>query len=306
MKDNIYVHNCPYVEQVAKETIWDFSTWEILRASHFAMGVGSESTRHRLKGTYRVITPDGTAVSIELREDKTLVVHADKTAYKGTWSIGLGSSRRYYTYTKDNIVCSINFNCQFMQQRYRCVFERDGVIILIPMKDIKMIKKILDSWPRYDKSNYDYRRCLFLVREQDGENRPQTIEEFTSYVKDVYLNEVLDKKIASTMKENFERRNLIILLYILLVVLWPLLCVGSLLLILPILNSLLPGILFIILWIAILLLALYWLVRLEAQFKDRQISEEKSYAKRFRETREAYEIPNVSHHQWAFEEKWRG
>ena len=193
-----------------------------------------------------------------------------------------------------------------MQQRYRCVFERDGVIILIPMKDIKMIKKILDSWPRYDKSNYDYRRCLFLVREQDGEKRPQTIEEFTSYVKDVYLNEVLDKKIASTMKENFERRNLIILLYILLVVLWPLLCVGSLLLILPILNSLLPGILFIILWIAILLLALYWLIRLEAQFKDRQISEEKSYVKRFRERREAYEIPNVSHHQWTFDEDWRG
>ena len=132
------------------------------------------------------------------------------------------------------------------------------------------------------------------------------IEEFTSYVKDVYLNEVLDKKIASSMKENFERRNLIILLYILLVVLWPLLCVGSLLLILPILNSLLPGILFIILWIAILLLALFWLIRFEAQFKDRQISEEKLYAKRFRETREAYEIPNVSHHQSAFDGKWRG
>ena len=306
MKDTMYVRNCPYVEQVAKETIWDFTTEEILCTSHFRMGVGSKSTRHRLAGTYKVITPDSPPISIELREDKTLVVHTDKDTCEGTWSMGLGSARRYFEYTKDIFTCSINFDCQLIKRRYRCVFERDGVIILIPMKDIKMIKKILDSWPRYDKSNYGYRRCLFLVREQDGEKRPQTIEEFTSYVKDVYLNEVLDKKISSTMKENFERRDFIILLYILLVVLWPLLCVGSLLLILPILNSLLPGILFIILWIAILLLALYWLVRLEAQFKDRQISEEKSYAKRFRETREAYEIPNVSHHQWAFEEKWRG
>ncbi len=131
----IYVYNCPYVKQVAEETIWDFSTSEIYR---FSMGgMASKSTRQRLAGTYRVITADNTAMSIELREDKALVVHTDKGPCEGTWSIGLGASKRYLTYTKDIIVCSININCQLIRQRYRCVFERDGVMILIPMKNIK-------------------------------------------------------------------------------------------------------------------------------------------------------------------------
>ena len=305
MKDEIYVYNCPYVKQVAKETIWDFSTSEIYPSSSFRMGIASKSTRHRLAGTYRVITADNTAMSIELREDKALVVHTDKGPCEGTWSIGLGASERYLTYTKDVIVCSININCQLIRQRYRCVFERDGVMILIPMKNITTMKKILDSWPHYDKRNYDYSSCLFLVREQEGENRPQTVEQFTSYVKDVYLGEVLDRKIAGTMKENFERRGLVVLLYILLVVLYPVLCIGSILLLLPVLNSLISGTLFIASLTAILIWSLYRIIGLEAQFKDRQISEEKSYAKRFKETHEAYEIPNVSY-QWTFNNDWKG
>ena len=77
----IYVYNCPYVKQVAEETIWDFSTSEIYR---FNMGgMASKSTRQRLAGTYRVITADNTAMSIELREDKALVVHTDKGPCEG-------------------------------------------------------------------------------------------------------------------------------------------------------------------------------------------------------------------------------
>jgi hypothetical protein len=305
MKDTMYVRNCPYVEQIAKETIWDFTTEEILCTSHFWMGVGSKSTRHRLAGTYKVITPDSTPISIEFREDKTLVVHTDKDTCEGTWSMGLGSARRYFEYTKDTFTCSINFDCQLIKRRYRCVFERDGVMILIPMKELKLMQK-LDSWPRYNKDNYDYRRCLFLVREQEGKNRPQTVKQFTSYVKEVYGNEVMDKNIASTMKENFERRGFIILLYILLIVLYPLLLVGSLLLLVPtIINSLFSGIFFVVIWITILIWCLSWIIRLEGKFKDRQISEEKSYAKRIREVHGTSDFPDTSN-KWTFKESWQG
>lgn len=156
----IYVHNCPYSELVGDACIWDFTTMDIYQSALF---LGSRPTRKRLAGIYRVITAStDTMTTIELLEDKQVIIRSDKGKSRGTWGIRMEWTGKGYA--REEVVCSIWIESDFIKKKYMCIFERDGVMILVPLKK-GLLRKVFVSL----KGNFDYTCCLFLVREQKSE-----------------------------------------------------------------------------------------------------------------------------------------
>ena len=291
MENKMYVHNCPYSELVDKETIWDFSTMDIHRSAFF---MGSKPTRTRLAGIYKVITADNTAISIELREDKRLTIRTDKGVYEGNWKIRMEWAGKGYA--RENVICAIKLDCEFVKQKFMCIFEQNGVMMLIPLKN-GILRKVFALL----KYNFDYKRCLFLVREQEGEDRPQTVEQFTSYVKKVYFRDGEDKKIAGTANLG-PKKGLVYLFAILGAVLFS---QGFIML-----NDM--GLItsenfniVVTLWMLPLLFLIFFIIWINAKFEDIRISKRKSYAKHFRETHAEHEIPGMTY-KWTVNEEWNG
>ncbi len=292
--ENMYVHNCPYSKLVGDACIWDFTTMDIFQSQFF---LGSKSTRKRLAGVYRVITPSSDAMTIELQDDKQVSIRTNEGTSRGTWNIRM--AWRGKAYARENVVCGIRIETDLIKEKYNCIFERNGVMILVPIKPNKKAFTNL-------KDNYDYSRCLFLVKEQAGEKRPQNVEMFTSFVKETYLSDATDKEISSAIKPGLIRW----LCFFPCAMVLMLLFVKGFVYVndeIDALNSLYaqnPNIVMGIIMIPALFMTfvVYWL---NAKFEDMRIGIIKSYAKNFRETHERCKIPDLSY-KWPFDEEWSG
>lgn len=292
--EDLYVHDCPYSKLVGDACIWDFTTMAIHRSAFF---LGSKPTRKRLEGVYRVITADNTMMTIELREDKLVSIRTNEGTCRGTWGIRMAWNGK--AYARENVVCGIRIESDLIKGKYNCIFERDGVMILVPIKADKT------AFARR-KDSYDYSKCLFLVKEQRGEKRPQSIEMFTAFVKETYLSDATDKEISSAIKPGLIRW----LCFLPCAVVFMLLFVKGLSYAIEgtTLNSLYsqnPNIAMGIIIVPALFLTFitHWL---NAKFEDMRISITKSYAKNFRTTHSEYEIPDMSHKWSAIYNTWSG
>ena len=282
--ENIYVHNCPYSELVGDACIWDFTTMDIHQSAYF---LGSKPTRKRLAGVYRVITASTDAMTtIELLEDKQVIIRSDRGISRGTWGIRMESAGKGYA--RENVVCSIWIKSDLMKQKYMCIFERDGVMILVPLKK-GLLRKVFALL----KENFDYTCCLFLVREQKSE--VQTVKQFTSYVKNVYLRNEEDKKIASTVSIG-PKRGLVYLIAIFGAILFT----QSVMAFSKMNIGFSPYVLMIPMFVFVA-----FIVWLNAKFEDMRIDRAKTYAQNFRKTHAESEIPNMSY-KWPYDEGWSG
>ena len=186
MEFRLHVSNCPYSQLVAKSAIWEYSTMDVYRARF----LGNGALRKKWQGSYRVITNDNIPTTLELDCNGGWTVHAEHGSSKGTWACEFRRGRsksihHSYLYDRDLASCNITFNYGItMQSQYRCIFQHQGVIILALSKG--------DSIPEGNIEKYS--RCIFLVKEQEGEERPQTLEQFTSYVRDAYLHHLEDEE----------------------------------------------------------------------------------------------------------------
>ena len=281
--EDLYVHNCPYSKLVGDACIWDFTTMAIHRSAFF---LGSKPTRKRLEGVYRVITADNTMMTIELREDKLVSIRTNEGTCRGTWGIRMAWNGK--AYARENVVCGIRIESGLIKGKYNCIFERDGVMILVPLKK-GLLRKVFALL----KENFDYTCCLFLVREQKSE--VQTVKQFTSYVKNVYLRNEEDKKIASTVSIG-PKRGLVYLIAIFGAILFT----QSAMAFSKMNIGFSPYVLMIPMFVFVV-----FIVWLNAKFEDMRINRAKTYAQNFRKTHAESEIPNLSY-KWPYDEGWYG
>ena len=190
MEFRLHVFNCPYSKLSAESALWEYSTMDVYRARF----LGNRTLLKKWQGNYRVITNDNIPTTLKLDNNGDWTIMTENGSSKGTWTceIQRGWSRsrrhRYRVYDRDLSSCNMTFNYgTTMQSRYRCIFEHNGVIILALSKGESIL----------NRNTENYSTCIFLVKEQEGEDRPHTLEQFTSYVRDVYLHHLEDEEVIS-------------------------------------------------------------------------------------------------------------
>lgn len=153
--------------------------------------LGNGALLKKWQGTYKVITNDNIPTTLKLYDNGDWTVLTEYGSSKGTWTSRFkrGRVRRrphnIPVYDRDLASCNMTFNYGItMQSMYRCVFEHNGVIILGLSQGESILRRNTEN----------YSTCIFLVKEQEGEDRPQTLEQFTTYVRDVYLHHLEDKE----------------------------------------------------------------------------------------------------------------
>lgn len=188
MEFRLHVSNCPYSKLVAESALWEYSTMDVYRARF----LGNRTLLKKWQGNYRVITNDNIPTTLKLDNNGDWTIMTENGSSKGTWTCRFKRGRarrpgrRYLrVYDRDLASCDMTFNCGItMQSMYRCVFEHNGVIILALSQGESILRR----------NTKNYSTCIFLVKEQEGEDRPQTLEQFTLYVRDVYLHHLEDKE----------------------------------------------------------------------------------------------------------------
>ena len=182
MEFRLHVSNCPYSQLVAKSAIWEYSTMDVYRARF----LGNRTLLKKWQGNYRVITNDNIPTTLKLDNNGDWTIMTENGSSKGTWTCEIQRGwSRHRVYDRDLSSCNMTFNYGItMQSRYRCIFEHNGVIILALSKGESIL----------NRNTENYSTCIFLVKEQEGEERPQTLEQFTSYVRDAYLHHLEDEE----------------------------------------------------------------------------------------------------------------
>lgn len=284
----MHVHNCPYVKLVEKETIVDFVSLDVLRFQFF----GNKSIPEKLVGIYKVITADNLPITINFLSSGTLEVCTETGISKGKWSCdiqkGRTDRRRRSTFDRKFASYKIQLHYGLNVQEYKCVFEYEGVMMLVPLK----AKTTLFE----DSRNYN--ECLFLVKEGKGKDRPQTVEQFTSFVKEVYLHHMEDKEITTY--------SLVSLGLLPTFILWMFFMHGGVMFLECFLSIFdVGGILY---TVALILGLMFVLILVPVCFvisSDLSLYVLRFYAQRFREKHTASEIPNMSH-MWDVDDNWCG